>query len=150
MQRLPLPRIQRAHEIDEIALEEYPASASLCPWDEAALGARSNLFGVHVQKGCSFTEVERLHSPWSMDGTRRRAGGGCVKQKTRTRTASVLRLSHTNGLAERFTCGIRVYLSGRSQSLRLINSDREFPLPRGRAPLTEGILRGLAEVTPIL
>ena len=54
MQRLPSHRIQRAHEVGEIALEEDPAPTRLGPGDEATLGPRANFLRVHVQEGGGF------------------------------------------------------------------------------------------------
>jgi hypothetical protein len=58
---LPPHRIQRAYELSEISLEEYPAPASLSARDEAALCARANFLRMHVQKGGSFVEIEGSH-----------------------------------------------------------------------------------------
>ena len=57
MQRLPSHRIQRAHELDEVDLQEYPSPAGLRSRNEAALGARANFFRVHVQEGGGFIEA---------------------------------------------------------------------------------------------
>ncbi len=62
MQRLPPHRIQRAYEVSEIGLEEHPAPAGLGSRDETALGARPDLFGVHVEKSGGFIEIEGLHA----------------------------------------------------------------------------------------
>ena len=59
MQRLPFHRIQRAHEVGEIALEKDPAPTRLGPGDEAALGPCANFLRVHVQERGSFIERER-------------------------------------------------------------------------------------------
>lgn len=59
MQRLPFHRIQRAHELGEIGVEEYPALAGLGAGDEAAFGARAHLFRMHVQEGGRLIEAER-------------------------------------------------------------------------------------------
>jgi hypothetical protein len=61
LQRLPPHRIQRAYELSEIGLEEYPAPASLRSRDEAALCAGPNFFWMHVQKGGCFVEIEGSH-----------------------------------------------------------------------------------------
>jgi hypothetical protein len=58
LQRLPPQRIQRAHELSEIDLEEDPAPSGLGTGNEAALGARTNLFRMHVKEGCGFIEIE--------------------------------------------------------------------------------------------
>lgn len=58
MQRLPSHRIQRAHELSEVDLEEDPAPACLCSRDQATLRARANLLGMHVQEGGGFVESE--------------------------------------------------------------------------------------------
>lgn len=54
MQRLPFHRIQRAHEVGEIGVEEDPEPTGLGPGDEAALGSRANFLRVHVQEGGGF------------------------------------------------------------------------------------------------
>ena len=59
MQRLPPNRIQRADKAGEIDLQEHPTPARLCTGDDPALGARANLFGVHVQEGRRFLKVQR-------------------------------------------------------------------------------------------
>jgi hypothetical protein len=58
---LPPHRIQRAHKVGEIGLEENPAAARLCSGDEAALCAGANFFWMHVQKGGGFVEIEGSH-----------------------------------------------------------------------------------------
>jgi hypothetical protein len=58
---LPPHRIQRAYELSEISLEEYPAPASLRSRDQAALRARANFLRMHVQKGGSLVEIESSH-----------------------------------------------------------------------------------------
>jgi hypothetical protein len=55
---LPPRRIQRAHELGEVALEKDPASTRLGPGDEAALGPCANFLRVHVQEGGGFIEGE--------------------------------------------------------------------------------------------
>jgi len=45
----------------EIIVEKDPATSGLGAWDEAAFGARPELFGVHSKKMRSFLKVERLH-----------------------------------------------------------------------------------------
>jgi len=59
---LPSHRIQRAHELGEIDLEENPAPAGLGSRNEASLGARADFFGVHVEEGGGFVETERSRS----------------------------------------------------------------------------------------
>jgi hypothetical protein len=59
LQRLPFHRIQRAHEVGEIAFEEDPALARLGTRDEAALGAHAYFLRVHMQEGGGFIERER-------------------------------------------------------------------------------------------
>jgi hypothetical protein len=58
---LPFERIQRADKLGEIDLEENPASASLRARDETALRPRTDFFGVHVEEGRGFVEIERSH-----------------------------------------------------------------------------------------
>jgi hypothetical protein len=55
---LPSRRIQRAHELGEIAFEEDPALARLGTGDQAALGARAHFLWVHMQEGGGFIEGE--------------------------------------------------------------------------------------------
>jgi hypothetical protein len=55
---LPPHRIQRAHELGEIALEEDPPLAGLGPGDEAPLGSRADFLRVHVKEGGGFIEGE--------------------------------------------------------------------------------------------
>ena len=62
MQRLPPHRIQRAHELGEIDLQENPAPAGLGARDEAALRPRANFLRVHVQERGGLVEVERSFS----------------------------------------------------------------------------------------
>jgi hypothetical protein len=57
---LPFHRIQRAHELGEIDLEENPAPASLGSRNEATFGARADFFWVHVKKCRGLVEIERL------------------------------------------------------------------------------------------
>lgn len=45
----------------EIVFQEDPTLARLRPWNPPALRAHPYLFGVHVQKGRCFGEVERAH-----------------------------------------------------------------------------------------
>ena len=59
MQRLPPIRIQRAHELSEIGVEEDPAPTCLGAWNEAALGPRTDFLRVHVQEGSGLIEGER-------------------------------------------------------------------------------------------
>jgi hypothetical protein len=56
---LPSHRIQRAHEVGEIALEKDPALAGLGPRDQSALGPHANFLRVHVQEGSRLIEGER-------------------------------------------------------------------------------------------
>jgi hypothetical protein len=58
LQRLPPHRIQRAHEVGEIALEKDPAPTRLGPGDEASLGPRANFLRVHVQECSRLIESE--------------------------------------------------------------------------------------------
>ena len=59
MQRLPSHRIQRAYEVGEIGLEEDPASSGLGSRNEAALGARPDLLGMHAEERGGFLEIQR-------------------------------------------------------------------------------------------
>jgi hypothetical protein len=59
LQRLPPDRIQRADKTGEIDLEEHPAPARLRARDYPALGARTDLLGVHMQEGGRLLEVQR-------------------------------------------------------------------------------------------
>jgi len=92
-------------------------------------------------------ESSRLGALQSLSGgTRRRME--CQRRKTRTRQASVPWLSRIDGQAERFTCEhSRLVVTAHPWAS---SSNREFPLHRDRAPLTEGILRGPAEVPTIV
>jgi hypothetical protein len=58
---LPPHRIQRPQELGEIDIEENPAAAGLRAGNESALRPRPNFFGVHMQEGRGFMEVERFH-----------------------------------------------------------------------------------------
>jgi hypothetical protein len=58
---LPSHRIQRAHELGEIDIEENPAAAGLRSRNESALRPRPNFFRVHMQECGGFMEVERFH-----------------------------------------------------------------------------------------
>jgi len=58
LQRLPPHRIQRPHELDEVDFQEHPAPAGLGAGDEAALGARAQLLGVHMEEGGGFIQVQ--------------------------------------------------------------------------------------------
>jgi len=59
---LPPHRIQRAYELSEIRLEEHPAAPGLGSRNEASLGARPDLFGMHVQELSRLVEIQRPHS----------------------------------------------------------------------------------------
>jgi hypothetical protein len=54
-----LHRIQRAHELGEVGVEEDPAPTCLGAWNEGALGSHANLLRVHVQEGGGLIEGER-------------------------------------------------------------------------------------------
>jgi hypothetical protein len=58
---LPFHRIQRAHELGEIDLEENPAPAGFGSRNEPTLGARADFFGMHAEEGGGFVEIERSH-----------------------------------------------------------------------------------------
>lgn len=74
MQRLPPHRIQRAHEVGEIALEKDPALARLGPGDEATLGPRANFLRMHVQERSRFVERE---CPYRAERRLALYGDGC-------------------------------------------------------------------------
>jgi hypothetical protein len=58
LQRLPPHRIQRAHELDEVDLQEHPTPAGLRSGEEAALRTRPDFLRVHVQEASGFFESE--------------------------------------------------------------------------------------------
>ena len=86
MQRLPPHRIQRAYELSEISLEEYPAPASLRSRDQAALCARADFLRMHVQKGGGFVEIEGSHD------------GGLREMTAYSRTVAAARLAGSPAL----------------------------------------------------
>jgi hypothetical protein len=63
---LPPHRIQRAYELSEIGLEEHPAAPGLGSRNEAPLGARTDLLGMHVEELRRLVEIQRAHSTSSL------------------------------------------------------------------------------------
>jgi hypothetical protein len=59
---LPFERIQRADKLGEIDFQENPAPSGLGTRNQATFGARTNFFGVHVQKCGGFVQIERSRS----------------------------------------------------------------------------------------
>jgi hypothetical protein len=58
LQRLPFHRIQRAHELSEVDLEEDPAAAGLGAGNQPALGACANFLRMHMQEGSGLIDAQ--------------------------------------------------------------------------------------------
>jgi hypothetical protein len=59
---LPSHRIQRAHELSEIDLEEHPTPTCLRSRNQAALGACADLLRMHVEERRGLVEIQGPYS----------------------------------------------------------------------------------------
>jgi hypothetical protein len=69
---LPSHRIQRAHELSEIDLEEHPTPTCLRSRNQAALGACADLRRMHVEERRRIVEIQGAYSTRSREKLYRR------------------------------------------------------------------------------